>query len=133
MIDRHLGDSRTSISITGLDKGKGRAEIKNVTGLSYGSNDNRQTFFQGGLTSATSRTTLNLGGGSCYSDSIDQTGTAGTIDAFLLYLMICESGLLFALGVYECANGRHIAQLSHAQNIIETLDIHVAFWPVPIS
>jgi hypothetical protein len=47
MIDNTLGNSNTSITLTGVDKGNGRAEIKNVTGLDIGSNENRQTFALG--------------------------------------------------------------------------------------
>lgn len=83
MIDNTLGNSNTSITLTGVDKGNGRAEIKNVTGLDIGSNENRQTFAQGGLTSADKRTTLNIGVGQRYlsADEMSYTG----VNAFLDY------------------------------------------------
>lgn len=83
MIDRNLGNSRTSISVTGLDKGEGSAEIKNVTGLTMGSNDQRQTFFQGGLKRDDDRTTVNLGIGQRYL-SDDETSYTG-VNAFIDY------------------------------------------------
>ncbi|MDB3892066.1 inverse autotransporter beta domain-containing protein [Alphaproteobacteria bacterium] len=60
-IDSNIENSKTSISITGADKGSSRIELKNVTGLSYGTTDHSQSFFQGGLTSSDSRKVVNLG------------------------------------------------------------------------
>lgn len=90
MIDRNLGNSRTSISVTGLDKGEGSAEIKNVTGLTMGSNDQRQTFFQGGLKRDDDRTNVNLGIGQRYlSDN-----RSGFFNCWPIALIAPRAGLL---------------------------------------
>ncbi|MDA9930306.1 inverse autotransporter beta domain-containing protein [Alphaproteobacteria bacterium] len=82
-IDNSIENSRTSITLTGVDKGKGRYEIKNVTGFEFGSTDTRQTFFQGGATNKDARTTLNLGVGQRYL-SADEKMITG-INAFFDY------------------------------------------------
>ena len=75
-IDQGIANSRTNISITGVEKRKPNFSILNVTGLGLGTTDTRQTFVQSSVRRMNARTTLNLGFGQRYL-SADETLLTG--------------------------------------------------------
>ncbi len=82
-IDSRVDNSRTSVSLSGVKDGNNRYEIRNITGLSYGTDDSKQTFFQGGVANSNGHTVANLGIGQRYLND-DETVMTG-INAFYDY------------------------------------------------
>ena len=75
-IDQGIANSRTNVSITGVEKNKPNFSILNVTGLGLGTTDSRQTFVQSSVRRMDARTTLNLGFGQRYLNA-DETLLTG--------------------------------------------------------
>ena len=82
-IDRKISNSHTEVNIVGIENGKPRFEISNVTGVNSYRDDKSQTFIQSSANNTNGRTTINVGLGQRYLNE-DESLIVG-VNAFLDY------------------------------------------------